>query len=234
MTSRSSGKGWNRTSSIRPTFAANTSRTTMLNRYYSSAKIVLNDHWPDMRAHGFLSNRLYDALACGAFVISDAARASPRSSTARSRPTRTGTTCGARSSVPGRSGRAQDRADRGRPIVLDRTRSRTEPTPSSTSSDDGRRAAARPRVVAARSTGGSGAGAGCRTNPPEASAESQRDAPAGTDSRGRSLPRATPDTRQPRRAILRRRPAAFGTPPKHQRAPCAAAAAAYMNKDPYP
>jgi O-antigen biosynthesis protein len=43
----------------------------VLNRYYSSARIVLNDHWPDMRSHGFLSNRLYDALACGAFVISD-------------------------------------------------------------------------------------------------------------------------------------------------------------------
>lgn len=42
-----------------------------LRRYYSSAKLVLNDHWPDMRAHGFLSNRLYDALACGACVVSD-------------------------------------------------------------------------------------------------------------------------------------------------------------------
>lgn len=39
--------------------------------YYSSAKIVLNDHWPDMARHGFISNRLYDALACGAFVMSD-------------------------------------------------------------------------------------------------------------------------------------------------------------------
>lgn len=42
-----------------------------LRRYYSSATIVLNDHWPDMRRAGFLSNRLYDALASGAFVISD-------------------------------------------------------------------------------------------------------------------------------------------------------------------
>jgi GT2 family glycosyltransferase len=45
---------------------------TQLARYYSAADIVLNDHWDDMRAEGFLSNRLYDALACGAFVISDA------------------------------------------------------------------------------------------------------------------------------------------------------------------
>ena len=43
----------------------------VLNRYYASAKIVLNDHWADMRAHGFLSNRLYDALASGAFIVSD-------------------------------------------------------------------------------------------------------------------------------------------------------------------
>jgi GT2 family glycosyltransferase/spore maturation protein CgeB len=42
-----------------------------LHRFYSSADIVLNDHWDDMRQAGFLSNRLYDALACGAFVISD-------------------------------------------------------------------------------------------------------------------------------------------------------------------
>jgi Glycosyl transferases group 1 len=42
-----------------------------LHRYYSSASIVLNDHWPDMRAAGFFSNRLYDALASGACVVSD-------------------------------------------------------------------------------------------------------------------------------------------------------------------
>jgi O-antigen biosynthesis protein len=42
-----------------------------LARYYSSADIVLNDHWDDMRAQGFISNRIYDALAAGGFVISD-------------------------------------------------------------------------------------------------------------------------------------------------------------------
>jgi len=40
-------------------------------RAYSSAGIVLNDHWDDMRDHGFASNRLYDAVACGALVLSD-------------------------------------------------------------------------------------------------------------------------------------------------------------------
>lgn len=42
-----------------------------LAEYYSAASIVLNDHLPDMRRMGIFSNRLYDALACGAFVISD-------------------------------------------------------------------------------------------------------------------------------------------------------------------
>jgi glycosyltransferase involved in cell wall biosynthesis len=39
---------------------------------YSSAGVVLNDHWRTMRAWGFASNRLYDVLACGTPVISDA------------------------------------------------------------------------------------------------------------------------------------------------------------------
>jgi hypothetical protein len=39
--------------------------------YYGAAAIVLNDHWAAMRREGFLSNRLYDASAAGAFVISD-------------------------------------------------------------------------------------------------------------------------------------------------------------------
>jgi hypothetical protein len=39
--------------------------------WYSAAHIVLNDHWPDMREHRYLSNRLYDVLAAGGCVISD-------------------------------------------------------------------------------------------------------------------------------------------------------------------
>ncbi len=38
---------------------------------YRSASVVLNDHWPDMAKHGFLSNRLFDAAAAGARVVSD-------------------------------------------------------------------------------------------------------------------------------------------------------------------
>jgi hypothetical protein len=42
-----------------------------LHRYYASAKIVLNDHRPDMKAAGFVNNRIYDATASGALVVSD-------------------------------------------------------------------------------------------------------------------------------------------------------------------
>ena len=38
---------------------------------YSSAGVVLNDHWHTMQTWGFVSNRLYDVLACGTPVISD-------------------------------------------------------------------------------------------------------------------------------------------------------------------
>jgi glycosyltransferase involved in cell wall biosynthesis len=38
---------------------------------YRAAGVVLNDHWDDMRERGFLSNRLFDAAACGARIISD-------------------------------------------------------------------------------------------------------------------------------------------------------------------
>jgi len=42
-----------------------------LAQYYSRSKILLNDHWDDMREKGFISNRLFDGLAAGAFIISD-------------------------------------------------------------------------------------------------------------------------------------------------------------------
>jgi len=38
---------------------------------YASAGITLNDHWDDMRRDGFLSNRLFDAAACGARILTD-------------------------------------------------------------------------------------------------------------------------------------------------------------------
>jgi GT2 family glycosyltransferase len=38
---------------------------------YRGARIVLNDHWPDMARLGFYSNRLFDAVVAGARVVSD-------------------------------------------------------------------------------------------------------------------------------------------------------------------
>lgn len=42
-----------------------------LSAAYRSARVVLNDHWADMAAQGFVSNRLFDAVASGARVVSD-------------------------------------------------------------------------------------------------------------------------------------------------------------------
>jgi hypothetical protein len=39
---------------------------------YRGARVVLNDHWQDMAETGFASNRLFDAVAAGARVITDA------------------------------------------------------------------------------------------------------------------------------------------------------------------
>ena len=40
-------------------------------RAYASARVVLNDHWPDMAAGGFVSNRVFDVLASGGVVVTD-------------------------------------------------------------------------------------------------------------------------------------------------------------------
>jgi spore maturation protein CgeB len=37
---------------------------------YASAKITLNDHHPDMEREGFVSNKVFDIIASGGFVIS--------------------------------------------------------------------------------------------------------------------------------------------------------------------
>ena len=42
-----------------------------LHKYYSSCKVLLNDHWKEMREWDFPSNRLFDALLCETLVISD-------------------------------------------------------------------------------------------------------------------------------------------------------------------
>lgn len=44
---------------------------TELHRLYADAAVVLNDHWDTMRDEGFLSNRLFDASAVAAPIITD-------------------------------------------------------------------------------------------------------------------------------------------------------------------
>ena len=66
------GVGWEEflaADRIRGEFIAN----DQLPAAYASAGVVLNDHWHDMAAEGFLSNRLFDATACGVRVLSDPA-----------------------------------------------------------------------------------------------------------------------------------------------------------------
>ena len=64
------GKGWENfidEKYIKGVFVENAE----LHKHYSSCKILLNDHWQEMKDLDFPSNRLFDALACGTFVISD-------------------------------------------------------------------------------------------------------------------------------------------------------------------
>ena len=64
------GKDWDRfipSELIAGEFVANSEIASL----YRSAGVVLNDHWPDMAHEGFYSNRLFDAVASGARVISD-------------------------------------------------------------------------------------------------------------------------------------------------------------------
>ena len=42
-----------------------------LGALYASAGVVLNDHWPSMRAFGILSNRLFDVVGSGGRAVSD-------------------------------------------------------------------------------------------------------------------------------------------------------------------
>lgn len=42
-----------------------------LAQIYAQSRVVLNDHMPHMAQLGMMSNRAYDAIACGAYVLSD-------------------------------------------------------------------------------------------------------------------------------------------------------------------
>jgi hypothetical protein len=64
------GKDWDRFVSSE-LIAGDFIENAQIAAHYRSAGVVLNDHWPDMASEGFYSNRLFDAVASGARVISD-------------------------------------------------------------------------------------------------------------------------------------------------------------------
>jgi hypothetical protein len=43
-----------------------------LPEFYRAARLSLNDHWSDMRHYGIINNRIFDCLACGLPVLTDA------------------------------------------------------------------------------------------------------------------------------------------------------------------
>ena len=65
------GDGWDRFAPVKPYVVEKYLDNTKVGQAYHDAKILLNDHWDDMRENGIVSNRIFDALAAGAFVISD-------------------------------------------------------------------------------------------------------------------------------------------------------------------
>jgi hypothetical protein len=64
------GSDWERTKASQ-LVVAKLAPNAELGTLYASAEVVLNDHWGDMARNGFISNRLFDAVACGTRVLSD-------------------------------------------------------------------------------------------------------------------------------------------------------------------
>lgn len=67
------GSGWNTIlKDHMDLFEAPTIENGAIPALYRAAKATLNDHWKDMLQNQFVNNRIFDALACGLPVISDA------------------------------------------------------------------------------------------------------------------------------------------------------------------
>ena len=64
------GEGWAGRVPQASVKAANVDNAS-LGGFYAGAGVVLNDHWPSMRAFGLLANRLFDVVASGGRVVSD-------------------------------------------------------------------------------------------------------------------------------------------------------------------
>lgn len=64
------GRGWDRFE-VAPWVERELIDNAELPTRYGQAAAVLNDHWLDMKQFGYINNRIFDALACHAPVISD-------------------------------------------------------------------------------------------------------------------------------------------------------------------
>jgi O-antigen biosynthesis protein len=64
------GHGWEG-SPVAPFVASTNVPPTMVPTLYRRHGLVLADHWPDMAASGFVANRVFEAVASGARVVSD-------------------------------------------------------------------------------------------------------------------------------------------------------------------
>lgn len=70
LTPKIYGKGWENQVNpelIQAQFVDN----ALISQLYANSEFVLNDHRPDMASRGFVSNRIFDAVAAGARVITD-------------------------------------------------------------------------------------------------------------------------------------------------------------------
>lgn len=65
------GNGWQEIDINQGLIKDNYIENSDLYKYYGGASILLNDHWDDMSEFGFISNRLFDGMACNATIISD-------------------------------------------------------------------------------------------------------------------------------------------------------------------
>ncbi|WP_044913024.1 glycosyltransferase [Butyrivibrio sp. WCE2006] len=65
------GRHWDKFPEVQSHVIANYIPNDKVSAVYHDARILLNDHWDDMREYGIISNRIFDAMCAGAFVISD-------------------------------------------------------------------------------------------------------------------------------------------------------------------
>ena len=71
------GSGWADHSEYGQWFKSDLISNEDLGLHYAGARAVLNDHWRDMRLTGYISNRVFDVLACGVPLVSDTIKGLP-------------------------------------------------------------------------------------------------------------------------------------------------------------